>query len=397
MKLNPKKLSFSTLALLFAVQVAISLFVGVLFANAIAMDGTEVSPYLPYQIAVVVFVVSHFFKVPENSLAALTVTDTTYAGEFYDAFLTKIITRFETFDKGLVKIHTGIKKELTIPILTGNSFIQAAQDPPVFGGNMDVAGRKLITKEVMGYSEANPAKFEDHWLAVQMNPALLDRALPLTFESAVVDYHQKITSNWLERIFWQGSYDGAAITTALASGLGPGDSNLIFFDGIVKLTKAGLAAGNKIVAPTAVVLTAGNIKSKFDDLKALIMAHADGPEAYKDPNFVFVVNYKTGNLYGEAVKAQTNKGDDFTGPGLRQYDGKRIVEVFGQHDDTIWAGVATTDDQSMLRLGVNEADEETKFQVAKLQANSNKIFVKMLAKMCTNIALTDQVFLYTTK
>lgn len=404
MKLNPKKLSFSTLALLFAVQLSIALFAGVLFAEAIdILNGDKpVSPYTAYFIGVAFFVASHFFKVPQNVLSALTITDTTYAGEFYDAFLTKIITSFETFEKGLVRIHTGIKKKTTIPVLSGNSFIQAAQDPPVFGGNLDVAGRVLETKEVMGYMVANPAKFEDHWLAVQMNPALLDRALPVTFESAAVDYTQKITSAWLEKIFWQGSFDGAAITTALASGLGPADNNLIFFDGIIKITKAALANSNKIttavpVGSEAVVLTAGNIKAKFDQLKAMIMAHPDGPVAYSDPNFVFVVNYKTGNLYGEAVKAQANKGDDFTGRGLRQYDGKRIVEVFGQHDDTIWAGVATTGDDSMLRLGANEADEWTKFRVGKLANNSEMVFVKMLSKLCTNIALTDQVFLYTTK
>ncbi len=404
MKLNPKKLSFSTLAVLFAVQLLVALSAGALFSEAIdILNGDKsVSPYTGYFIAAAFFVASHFFKVPDGVLSALTITDTTYAGEFYNAFLMKIIAGTESIEKGLFRIHTGIKKKMTIPVLTGNSFIQAAQDPPVHGGNLDVAGRVLEPKEVMGYMRANPAKFEDHWQAVQMNPALLDRALPVTFESAMVDYTQKISSNWLENIIWKGSYDGAAITTALASGLGPGDSNLIFFDGIIKLTKAALANTNKIttavpVGSEAVVLTSGNIKSKFDQLKGLIMAHPDGPAAYNDPNFVFVVNYKTGNLYGEAVKAQANKGDDFTGAGARQYDGKRIVEVFGQHDDTIWAGVASSDDTSMLRIGANEADEWTKFKVGKLQNDSEIVFVKMLSKVCTNIALSDQVFLYTTK
>jgi hypothetical protein len=404
MKLNPKKLSFSTLAILFAVQLLMALFAGVLFANAIdILNGDKsVSPYLQYFIAAGLFVAGHFFRVPENVLAELTINDVTYAGEFYDVFLSKILLGFETAQKGLVKIQAGIKKKATVGTFEMNSFIQASQDPPVFGANLDVGGRVLEPKEVMGYLQATPAKFEDHWLAVQMNPALLDRALPMTFESAVVDRTAQLSTNWLEQAFWKGSYDGAAITTALGAGLGPADNNLIFFDGIVKITKAALANSNKITTAVpvgfeAVVLTAGNIKSKFDQLKGLIMASPDGPAAYNDPNFVFVVNYKTGDLYGEAVKAQANKGDDFTGRGKREYDGRRIVEVFGQHDDTIWAGVATRGIDSQLWLGANEADEWTKFRVAKLQANSEKMFVKMLAKLCTQIATPSQVFLYTTK
>lgn len=404
MKLNPKNLSFGTLAILFAVQLLLALFAGVFFADAIdTLNGmAHVSPYLHLEIALGLFVVSHFIVVPKNVLAELTVTDTTYAGEFYNIFLMKILLGFETATKGLVKIESGIKKKKTIGVLTVDGFIQAAQDPPVFGGEADVDGRVLEPKEVMGYMEANPAKFEDHWLAVEMNPALLDRALPVSFESAVLDRTGQLTSAWIEKIFWQGDYDAVAIAAALAGGLAPGDSNLIFFDGIIKVTNDAIPNGNKInlalpVGAEAVALTAGNIKSKFDQLKALIMASADGAAAYNDPNFVFVVNYKTGSLYGDAIKAQANKGDDFTKRGNREYDGRRIVEVAGQHDDTIWAGIATRDNTSQLWLGANEADEWTQFRVAKLQANSEKIFVKMLTKLCTNIAIPEQVFLYTTK
>lgn len=394
MNLNPKKLSFSTLAILFAAHVGMCLFAGVLFAPFMGVS--------PMIVAFVLFLVSHFFRIPQNVLAEITITDTTYAGEFYNIFLSKILLGFETAAKGLVKIETGIKKKKTIGLLTVDGFIQASQDPPVYGGEVDVDGRVLEPLEVMGYMEASPSKFEDHWLAVQMNPALLDRALPVSFESAVLDRTGQLTSNWIERIFWQGDYDAVAIAAAVAGGLAPGDSNLIFFDGIIKVTFDSIPAINKIttalpVGAEAAVLSAANIKAKFDQLKAKIMASADGPAAYNDPNFVFIVNYKTGSLYGDAIKAQANKGDDFTGRGNRTYDGKRIVEVAGQHDDTIWAGVATRDNSSQLWLGANEADEWTKFQVAKLQANSEKIFVKMLTKLCTQIALPEQVWLYTTK
>lgn len=388
MKPNPKKLSFSTLAILFAVHVGMCLFAGVLFANALTL------PVLA--VALALFVISHFVPVQQGAFNALLITDTTYAGEFYNIFLMKLLTGFESAQKGLIKVLPGIKKEATLPTLSVDAFIQAAQDPPVFGGDATVGGRKITPQEVMGYMTHDPARFESHWMALQMKPELLDRDLPLVFESAVIDRTIQLTQNWMERIFWRGSFDSAAITTARASGLNAAANNLIFFDGIVKIAKAALAAGNRIVTPTAVVLTAGNVVSKFADLKNLIHASADGLAAYNDPNFVWIVNYKTGQLYGDAVKAQTTKGDDFTGKGKREYDGRRIVEVPGLNDDTIIGCIATNDERSNLWLGANADDEWTKFQVAKLQANSSLIFVKMLAKLGTQIAIPEQMFLYTT-
>lgn len=393
MKPNPKKLSFSALAILFAASVVAVLFAGAFYAQFLPFSQLAITVVL-----LAVVLVPLFFKGKlHTGFNALTITDTTYAGEFYDIFLMKMVTGFETARKGLIKVQTGIKKKGTVGRLDVDSFIQAEQDPPVFGANVGVGSRVLVPDPAMGYLTADPKVFEDHWEAVKMNPALLDRALPVTFESALVNRIAELNQNWMDLIFWRGSKDTVAIATAIASGLGPTDNNLIFTDGIVKITKAALAAGNKIVAPTAVVLTSGNIVSKFADLKALIMASVDGPAAYNDPNFVFIVNYKTGSLYGDAVKAQANKGDDFTGKGKREYDGKPIIEVFGMHDDTIWAGVATRDERSQLWLGCNEADEDTKFRVGKLQNNSEKIFVKMLTKFCTQIAVPEQVFLYTTK
>jgi hypothetical protein len=311
-----------------------------------------------------------------------------------------MLTLFETMQKGLMAVQPGIKKKGTIGNIDVDAFIQAAQDPPLFGGTATVDGRVLVPDEVMGYMVIDPAKFESHWSAVQMNPALLDRALPATFESAVIDKTLQLNANWMDLIAWRGVKDNTAIATAKASGLAPGDNNLIFTDGIVAVTKAALAAGNKITTASgtpAVALTAGNIVSKFDALKALIMASANGAAAYNDPNFVFIVNYKTKQLYGDAQKAQANKGVDFTKAGEGLYDGKPVIAVFGQHDDTIWAGVATSDERSQIWIGCNEADEETKFRVARLQNNSEKIFIKMLAKFCFQIATPAQVFLYTTK
>ena len=390
-RIDYSKWNFAELAMMFVIHVVLSLFIASVLQQYVFVEADVIN------IAAVVFIASLLLRVPQGVAADVTINDTTYAGEFYDIFVSKLVTGFETARKGLIMVKSGIKKKGTVGTIEVDSFIQAPQDPPLHGGNVSVGGRPLVPDEVMGYMVTDPKKFETHWSAVQMNPKLLDRELPVTFESAVVNRTIELNQKFMDLITWRGVRDNAAVTTALTTPLGPSDNNLIFTDGLVQVTKTAVAAGNKIVSPTAVVLTAANIKGKFDDMKALINAHADGAAAYNDPNFVWIVNYKTGSLYGDAVKAQTNKGDDFTKRGAREYDGKPIIEVFGQHDDTIWAGIATDDERSQIWMGVNEPDEDTLFRVAKLQANSEKIFIKMLTKFCFNIAEPTQVFIYTTK
>jgi len=399
MKPNSKKLSFSALAILFAVQVVVCLFAGTLYSQFLPFDANTVL----MAILVIAFVPVMFFRGRTfSALYDLTINDTTYAGEFYDIFLTKMLTGFETARKGLIKIKAGIKKKGTVGHLDITNFIQAAQDPPIHGGNVAVGARTLVPDDVMGYLEEDPSKFEDHWLAVVMNPALLDRALPVTFEAATVSRIMELNENWMDRILWRGIKDDAAITTALADGLGDGDSDLIFTNGIIFTCLSDLDDTHMIntlvpVGAEAVVLTAANIVAKFDQLKARIHAVAEGPGVYDHADFCFIVSKKTGTLYGDAQKALANKGVDFTEKGKLTYDGKPIHVVGGQHDDTIWAGVANSDETSQLWLGCNEADEHTKFRIGRLQANSEKIFVKMLAKFCFNIGRVDQVFLYTTQ
>jgi hypothetical protein len=393
MKPNPKKLSFAALAILFAAHVGVCLFAGSVFAGLLQIEAYTLL------VGATLFVASHFFKIPDNVLADVTITDTTYAGEFYDIFLMKMILGFDTMRKGLIKVQSGIKKKGNVGTIDIDSFIQAKQDPPKFGGNASVGGRPLVPDDVMGYMETDPSVFNDHWLAVQMNPALLDADLPATFESAAVNRIVQLNGNWMDKIYWRGVKDDAAIATAIASGLTATDNNLIFTDGIIKICKDTLDAANVILTTSttpAVALTKNNIIGKFDDIKAMILSSPDGAAAYNDPNFKFVVSYLTASLYGDAVKAQQYKGADVTQKASDSYDGKPIVSVGGIYDDTIWAGVATQDERSQLWMGCNEADEETQFRIAKLQANSEKVFIKMLAKFCAQIAIPEQCWLYTT-
>ena len=123
----------------------------------------------------------------------LVINDTTYAGEVASQFLVKAITGADTISGGHVYVKDGIKKKYTIPRWDSNyeDFIQDRQATPISKGSWTVDGKVLDPQDFMIYTEFNPRDFEDHWFAVQLNPKLIDRALPATVESVMVQEAMK--------------------------------------------------------------------------------------------------------------------------------------------------------------------------------------------------------------
>jgi hypothetical protein len=278
---------------------------------------------------------------------------------------------------------------MTIPAIKVGGIIQAPKEKPSYGGTIDIDGRVLEPEEVMVYLEFNPSAFEQHWLAVQMNPLLLDRELPSTAEAAITSKILDNVAVWLESAVWQSVKDSAAIATAIASGLGENDNSYIFFDGLMKKLSDDTAT---LKVATPVALTASNIFDKFKAVKALV------PKALKnDPRLKYIVSYNTAELYADAQKAQANKGVDVTSGGVMKYNGRDVVEVAGLPDDTIIATIATNDNNSNLWLGVNDEGDASNIELSKVQANSPLFFMKMLMKLDVNHAFGDQAVLYTTE
>lgn len=320
---------------------------------------------------------------------SLVITDQTYAGEVRDYFITELTTGFESFDKNLVHVLGGIKKKDTVPTLEVKNFIQGHTESPTHSGSIDVDGRVLEPKDLMGFLLFNPRKFESHWKAVEMNPALLDAELPATAENAIVDLVIRKNKQYMDKLIWQSVHDAAAVADALANGLGDGDSNLIFLDGFVKKMFDD-ANTNKVGAPVA--LTAGNIVSKLEAVAAAVPA-----EVYDDENFKFIVSKATAKLYSQAQKNQANKGVDFTQEGQMFFDGKRVEKVHGIFDDTIVGTIATGDLGTNLHVGVNELDEETSLVLKRYRPEDERFFIKALFKLDVNYAKAKEIGLYTTQ
>ena len=305
---------------------------------------------------------------------SFTISDTTYAGEAASGFITKAITGADTVQGGHVYVKDGIKKKFTIPRYDLDNIIQDRQATPNSSqGDQTVDGKVLDPQDYMIYFEFNPRDFEDHWHAVQLDKNLIDRKLPVTAESIVIQEVLKQHSKWFDRAIWQGNQ---------TSGTAPYDK----FNGLIVQAKAD---ADLISVSSPITLTAANIKDELE------RGYVQIPnELLYDVNLKIFVSYKTAELYRAYQQAQANKGVDVTSAGVMRYNGKRVVPVAGFPDDAYMISLGSADMDSNLWVGVNSREDETNIKLDFVAKNSELMFVKVLCKAETNIAWGGQTIYY---
>lgn len=305
------------------------------------------------------------------------ISDTTYAGEAASQFIVKAITGADTINGGHVYVKDGIKKKFTIPRWDADyeDLIQDRQATPTSKGEMDVTGKVLEPEDYMIYVEFNPRDFEDHWYATQLNPTLIDRALPATVESTVVQEVLKRHSKFFNKIIWNGDNTLAA------------PSIYRYFNGFIK---NAMADADVIDVPTPTTLSAANIVAELEEGYALI------PEELKyDPAMKIFVSYATYDFYQQAVINQTYKGNDFTSLGPSTYKGLPVVKIADFPNNVYMIAKGNSTMESNLWVGMNSV-QDAQLQLSRLQANSELFFIKMLMKADVQIGWGSEVVLYGT-
>jgi hypothetical protein len=216
----------------------------------------------------------------------------------------------------------------------------------------------------MIYFEFNPRDFEDHWEAVRLAPELMDRRLPVTAESVVLQEVLKVHAQYFDKAIWQGDK---------TSGTAP----LNKFDGLI----VKMAADADLVAVSSpITLTSGNVVSEFERGHILIPT-----SLLFDPQLKYFVSYKTAELYRAAQQAQTYKGVDVTSGGVMRYNGKSVIPIAGIPDNTYIIAKGSAGLDSNLWVGVNSKADETTIKLDFVAKNSELMFVKVLMKADTNI------------
>lgn len=302
------------------------------------------------------------------------ISDTTYAGEVAQQFIVKAITGADTINGGHVYVKDGIKKKFTIPRWDADysTLIQDRAATPTSQGSMDVDGVVIEPQDYMIYMEFNPRDFEDHWYATQLNETLIDRALPVSAESVVVQGVMARHAKYFNKLMWIGDTSLTSIYK--------------YFDGFVKLAKAqSTTAGTNVSGTT---LDASNIQAQ------LLLCYNKIPvELRYDPSMKFFCSYATYDLYAASQVAQTYKGIDVTQEGAATFKGRKLVKIADFPDDTVVVAKGTAGMDSNLWVGMNSMSDEG-LLLSRLQANSEMFFVKMLMKADVAIGWGSEVVYY---
>jgi hypothetical protein len=301
------------------------------------------------------------------------INDTTYAGEAASQFIVKAITGADTIQGGNVYVKDGIKKKFTIPRwdATYTDFIQDRQATPVSQGASTIDGQVLLPEDYMIYYEFNPRDFEDHWFAVQLDETLIDRALPISVESVVVQEILKRHAKYFNQMLWVGDMT----TTGVFK----------YFDGFIR--KAKLSAATVIVS-SPITLTASNIQGELLRGYQLIT-----PALRYDPAMKFFCSYATYDLYSQSQINQTYKGIDTTKEGVPEFKGRKLEKIADFPDNTYFIAKGLPTMESNLWVGMNST-EDANLKLEKLQANSELYFVKMLMKADVQIGWNLETVYY---
>lgn len=305
----------------------------------------------------------------------LVINDTTYAGEVASQFLVKAITGADTISGGHVYVKDGIKKKYTIPRWDSNyeDFIQDRKAVPISKGSWTVDGKVLDPQDFMIYTEFNPRDFEDHWYAVQLNPKLIDRALPATVESVMVQEAMKRYFKYFNKAIWNN--DMSLASTSIYK----------YWNGFIK--NAQLDAGTLAVS-SPITLTSSNIEAEFGRGYDMI------PDQLRyDPGMKIFCSYKTYGLWETYQRVQTYKGIDVTREGVDMFRGKKVVRIADFPNDAYMIAKGTASPDSNLWVGMNSVDDQG-LMLKQLQANSELYFIKMLCKADVQIGWAEETVLY---
>ncbi len=303
------------------------------------------------------------------------ISDTTYAGEALAQFIVQAITGADTVNSGSVYVKDGIKKKFTIPRWNADyeDLIQDRAATPTSKGTMTITGQVLEPADYMIYNEFNPRDFEDQWMAVQLDPTLLDRSLPPSAESVTVQGVMARHAKYMNKALWVSD-------TSLAS-----PSIYRYFDGFIK---KALNSADTIDVASPTTLTVSNIQAE------MLKGYNAIPLALRyDPNMKFFVSYATYDLYEQSQVAQTYKGVDITQQGKDTFKGKKVVKIADFPDDVYMIAKGAADMSSNLWVGMNSTSDET-LKLSQLQANSEYWFIKLLMKLDVQFGWNGEVVLY---
>ena len=325
---------------------------------------------------------------------ALSVQETVYAGEAADFFLLRAVVEMDTYEQNCIAIQDGIKKQMTLDRMEVSNFIQDPAATPVSAGSIVVDYRQLVPQRFDLYMEFNPHDFEVSFFAPEMQKMLLDRALPPTASNFLLLQLMKRVNQYYEYAIWNDAVkynpNGAAVAPPSWLVTTTYNTNYYYFDGLIEKALLDTAT---IQVPSAVALTAANIRTQMDAAFALV------PQALLTKYGVNGLKVLMSNAdwitYNTALRTDAFKNQDTTQKSQDMWNGYDVVRLAGLPAGIFFMCIANPNPQSSNAfIGLNEFTDKDNLKMMPVSNPSDLWFVKAEQKADVNWGFTDQVVMY---
>lgn len=303
-----------------------------------------------------------------------------FNGDIASGFIVKHLFQSETLNRGFIYVDDNIHLKRTIRRIVAANVLQAYKVTPGSDdsqGDITVSGRPLLPQTCMIYKQLDPNDFESDWLAVEMTQELLDKKLPATAESYIIQEILRAAAKDLDGRIW--------VNDSTASG------NPLPFDGLINKLAASGSGVVKIASP--VTLTASNIISKLD-----ACYQTSKPEVRRDGMFKIGLSPKSFDLYRQALVGLQYKGPDPSQGGYRTFAGVQLMDLPGIPDDCLVTAITGNTRDSNFWMGVQTKGatpkDEPMVKFDRLQNNSEEYFLKAIYRADVQIGWPEECVLY---
>jgi hypothetical protein len=254
---------------------------------------------------------------------AVTITSSTYNGEFAGKYIAAALLSADTIEGGGITVKPNVKYKEVMKTLSTNALVKNADCDFADQSTVTLTERVLTPKELQVNLELCKKDFHSDWEAVQMGYSAFD-TLPPSFSDFLIGHIASKVAQKTEETIWQGVGTGASAVAGE-------------FDGLVTLLEADtdLPASQDL---TGVSITASNVIAQLGRVVDAIPSAVYGKEdlyIYVSQNIARAYVRALGGFGADGLGANgvNNGGTTWYNGGDLAFDGVKIFVCSGMPDN----------------------------------------------------------------
>ena len=299
----------------------------------------------------------------------------------YSGVIARFLKEADLIDKGHVYVQGGFNESFKIPRISMSDAIQAhSETPAAEKGDVTFDNATLTLKKYDVFLKFNPNSLATYWKPFQADGEFNFKSLPAQVQGQITSVLLNQVAGYNDIVLIQGD---SALT---------GSTSLKHVDGFIK---RALGASEVYDISGATTITQSNVIAELQRaIRQSKRNKADVRRATYDPNFKLFVSQYTKDLYGDALRALTNKSISVEQATPDRVNGIQLVALPGMPDNAILGAVGSNSPASNLWVGTNDIGDFTSVRIERWRPESELYFMKMTVGLDTCIVKPEETFLY---